>query len=194
MHRNGEGCEDNAAENRAEVPVVGQLIVQLDRQTEHAQRQVRQRQTRHEHVRRRLQKYRHKVTFNDFREASWVTQSNVVMDCSGVFSFAGLFLPHAIKVLFLAPYDTFCFYYDCESNISGTAERICTKFTGKTCLVPRSEEFEWQGQRSKVKVTRNKNEKDCCVVPVDSALYGVRRTLQMTSSSRRPDHSVAAGG
>jgi len=27
---------------------------------------------------------------------------------------------------------------------------------GKTCLVPRSDEFESQGQRSKVKVTRNK--------------------------------------
>jgi len=27
----------------------------------------------------------------------------------------------------------------CESNISGTAERICAKFTGKTCLVRRSD-------------------------------------------------------
>jgi len=45
----------------------------------------------------------------------------------------------------------------CHSNISGTAERISAKFTGKTCLVPCSEEFECQGQRSKVKVTRHKN-------------------------------------
>ena len=41
----------------------------------------------------------------------------------------------------------------CVWNISGTAERICAKFTEKTCLVPRSDEFEGQGQRSTVKVT-----------------------------------------
>jgi len=40
-------------------------------------------------------------------------------------------------------------------NISVTDERICAKFTRKTCLIPCSDEFE--GQRSKVKVTRNKN-------------------------------------
>jgi len=40
--------------------------------------------------------------------------------------------------------------------MAGTAERICAKFTGKTCLVPRSDEFEGQGQRSNVKVTRDK--------------------------------------
>ena len=32
-------------------------------------------------------------------------------------------------------------------NISGTAERISAKFTRKTCLVPRSDEFEGHGQR-----------------------------------------------
>ena len=32
----------------------------------------------------------------------------------------------------------------------------CAKFTGKTCLVPHSDEFECQGQGSKVKVTRDK--------------------------------------
>ena len=42
-------------------------------------------------------------------------------------------------------------------NISGTAERIWAKFTRKTGLVPRSDEFEGQGQWSKVKVTRDKN-------------------------------------
>jgi len=31
-------------------------------------------------------------------------------------------------------------------NISGTAERICAKSTGNTCLVPRSDEFEFQGK------------------------------------------------
>ena len=59
---------------------------------------------------------------------------------------------------------TFCFSAVCdffysvrESNISGTAERICAKFTEKTCLVPRTEDFESQGRMSKVKVTRDKN-------------------------------------
>jgi len=46
------------------------------------------------------------------------------------------------------------------SNISGTAEDICAKLTVKTRLVPRSDEFECQGQMSKVKLTRDKkNEK-----------------------------------
>jgi len=42
-----------------------------------------------------------------------------------------------------------------ENNISGTAEWICAKFTGKTCLGPRSEEFECQGQRSRSPGTKN---------------------------------------
>ena len=58
------------------------------------------------------------------------------------------------KVLFLAL--SVCFFV-CVWNISGTAERICAKFTRKTCLVPRSDELEGQGQRSKVKVTRDRN-------------------------------------
>ena len=43
------------------------------------------------------------------------------------------------------------FLFVCESNISGTAEQICTKFTRKTCLVPRLDEFEFecQGQTSR---------------------------------------------
>jgi len=40
--------------------------------------------------------------------------------------------------------------------MAGTAERIYAKFTRKTCLVLRSDEFECQGQKSKVKVTRDK--------------------------------------
>ena len=40
--------------------------------------------------------------------------------------------------------------------ISETAERICAKLTRKTCLVPQSEKFEGQGQRSKIKVTMGK--------------------------------------
>ena len=42
----------------------------------------------------------------------------------------------------------FCFstvcdfsFFVCASNISGIAERICAKFTVKTCLVPRSNDF-----------------------------------------------------
>jgi len=57
-------------------------------------------------------------------------------------------LPHACKVLFLA-LSVISFLFVCHSNISGTAERICAKFTGKTCLVPRWDEFEGQGQRSR---------------------------------------------
>jgi len=40
---------------------------------------------------------------------------------------------------------------------AGTAEWICAKFTRKTCLVLCSYVFECQGQRSKVRVTRDKN-------------------------------------
>jgi len=40
---------------------------------------------------------------------------------------------------------------------AGTAERICAKFTWKTCLVLRWDELEYQGQKSKVKVARDKN-------------------------------------
>ena len=54
---------------------------------------------------------------------------------------------------FLAP--SVCFFV-CVWNISGTAERSCAKFTRKTCVIPLSEEFEGQGQRSKVRVTRDK--------------------------------------
>ena len=57
----------------------------------------------------------------------------------------------ALSVTFL-----FLFFFVCHSNILGTAERVCAKFTGKMCLVPCSDEFECQGQRSKVKVTMDK--------------------------------------
>jgi len=75
-----------------------------------------------------------------------------VGDCS---SHARL-LPHAVNCT------RFCFcrclrLFVCVWNISGSAERICAKFTGNTCLVPLSDEFEDQGQRSKVKVTMDKN-------------------------------------
>jgi len=40
--------------------------------------------------------------------------------------------------------------------MAGTAEQICAKFTRKTCLVLRSDEFECQVPKSKIKVTRDK--------------------------------------
>jgi len=56
----------------------------------------------------------------------------------------------------------------------------------KTCLVPRWDDFECQGERSKVKVTKDKFPSLWkCIVT---------RWLQMTSRSNRRDHSVAAGG
>jgi len=42
-----------------------------------------------------------------------------------------------------------------RQRMAGTAEQICAKSTGKACLVLRWEEFE--GQKSKVKVTGDKN-------------------------------------
>jgi len=43
-----------------------------------------------------------------------------------------------------------------RQRMTGTAEWVCAKFTWKTCLVLCSYEFACQGQRSKVRVTRNK--------------------------------------
>ena len=43
-----------------------------------------------------------------------------------------------------------CNFSVCAWNISGIAELIRTKFTRKTCLVPLSDAFECQGQKSKV--------------------------------------------
>jgi len=40
--------------------------------------------------------------------------------------------------------------------MAGTTEWICAKFTRKTCLFVRSDELECQGQKPKVKVTRDK--------------------------------------
>ena len=58
------------------------------------------------------------------------------------WSIEDLLLPHAVNC------GRFCFWrrqsvvFVCVWNIFGTAERICAKFTRKTCLVPRSDEFE----------------------------------------------------
>ena len=51
--------------------------------------------------------------------------------------------------MFLAPsVCVFFFVYFGNLCILGTAERICTKFTWKTCLVPPLDEFEGQRSRS----------------------------------------------
>ena len=43
----------------------------------------------------------------------------------------------------------------CVWNIPGTAEWICVKFTRKMCLIPRLDEFEGQGQKSRSLGTKN---------------------------------------
>jgi len=97
-------------------------------------------------------------------------------------------LLHASEVLFLALSLIFFCLFACVRNIPGTAERICAKFTRKTCLIPCSDEFECQGQRS---MSRGQNRENCRgVIHIDNALRGVCRTLQMTCRRRR-DHSVA---
>jgi len=59
------------------------------------------------------------------------------------------------KVLFLA--QSVCVLF--VSNISGTAERIGSKFTRKTCLVLRLDKLESQGQKWRDKVTHQGQEK-----------------------------------
>ena len=70
-------------------------------------------------------------------------------------------LAHILVCLF------FCLFVY-ASNISGTAEWICAKFTRKTCLAPCSDEFECQGQRSRSPGT--KTEKASVSSPIDNAL------------------------
>jgi len=64
------------------------------------------------------------------------------------------------------------------TNISGIAERICAKFTGKTSLVARSDEFQGQGQRSKFKVA--KTQKTRFSLPSLPQRRNGTRSLQMT--------------
>ena len=59
-------------------------------------------------------------------------------------------------------------------------------------MVPRADEFECQGQRSKVKVTRDKNAR-CHSHHLRQRTNGTR-SLQTTSRSSGRHHSVAAGG
>ena len=100
-------------------------------------------------------------------------------------------LSHASKVLLLAPSVTFV----CTSNISGTDERICAKFTGKTCLVPRSDEFECQTQSLKVKVTRDKNARCTPVTPRQrtNGALAANVNQQRTGPFRRCRRGVISG-
>ena len=62
---------------------------------------------------------------------------------------------------------------------------MCAKFTRTTCLVPRrSDEFEGQGQRSKVKVARDKNALSAPVTPSSVRMICARCKL----------HAAAADG
>jgi len=65
--------------------------------------------------------------------------------------------------------------------MAGTAERICAKFTRKTCLVLRADEFECQGQKSKVKVTRDKKG----TVHSQPPRYGRNGTPSLQITSRK---------
>jgi len=51
-----------------------------------------------------------------------------------------------------------CLDFDCASNISGTAERICAKFTGRTCLflARMSLNVKIKGQRSSSSGTKKR--------------------------------------
>jgi len=71
---------------------------------------------------------------------------------------------HASKVLFLALSVTFfiflyflvCFFLFLTQISRELLNGFARKFTGKTCLVPHSDEFERQMQKSKIKITRDK--------------------------------------
>jgi len=114
------------------------------------------------------------------RNASWVTAQSPY-DGHGVFTARS----ELRKVLFVALSVTFLFACCLCMKYLGNHWRIWAKFTRKTCLVPCSDEFKCQGQRSKVKITRDKFPPHWkCTVT---------RSLQITSQSSRGDHSVAAG-
>ena len=83
----------------------------------------------------------------------------------------------------------FSVFFVCESNISGTAERICAKFIKKTCFVPRSDEFECQGQRSRSPGTKMR-----CALPSPPAATEWNALAANNVKQQQTGHSVAAGG
>jgi len=100
------------------------------------------------------------------------TRSDTVRFCSTVHSNEIIFevIVKFVVVVVIRCYRTqvrFCFSVVCDFfllchsfSYLGTAERICAKFTGNTCLGPHWEEFECQGQRSRSPVT-----KTTCALP-----------------------------
>jgi len=92
-------------------------------------------------------------------------------------------LAHILVCLF------FCLFVY-ASNISGTAEWICAKFTRKTCLAPCSDEFECQGQRSRSPGT--KTGKLLCHPQL--TMHCKACTICHTLQSSRRNHSIAARG
>jgi len=84
--------------------------------------------------------------------------------------------------------DFFVCFFVCHSNISGTAQRICAKFTGETCLVPRSDILKF-----KVKGQGHQGQKHAVHTDHTRQRRNRTRSLQMTSRSSGRHHSVAAG-
>jgi len=71
-------------------------------------------------------------------------------------------------------------------RMDGTAERMCAKFTRKTCLVLHSDEFECPGQKSKVKVTRYKKRAvHLQLHPMQRYGRNGARSLQVTSRTQQ---------
>jgi len=68
--------------------------------------------------------------------------------------------------------------------MAGTAERICAKFTWKTCLVLRSDELECQGQKPKVEVIRDKKTRCALTTPPQYGRNGTA-SLQITSRTQQ---------
>ena len=99
------------------------------------------------------------MKFSKAHESAKITKCDIiiVLATDGIFCAERFYYRTQVRFCFSAVCNFLFFLFVCASNISRTAERICAKFTGKTCLVPRSEEFKCQSQRSKIKVTRNKN-------------------------------------
>ena len=95
------------------------------------------------------------------------------------------------KVVFLAPSCSLWVFFVCVWNISGTAERICAKFTGKTCLVPRSVGRVWR--------SRSKVQNSLCVEVLHSPtlaalLHGTRVVgVSKTAALSRGRHLYSAG-
>jgi len=108
-----------------------------------------------------------------------------------IHSLISVFFYHMqVRFCFIAMYVTFLFVPQFRKYFGNRWTYFCAKFTEKTCLDPRSDEFERQAQKSKVKITR-----DGFPAHWQCIVRGrVRPTLQMTSTSSRRNHSVASGG